>query len=70
MFKSGDKVICINLGVHIRTNIKVGEIYTTKKLINNELLELFEFYECYCTSSFITLKESRKLKLEKLNGKP
>ena len=67
MFKPGDKVICIDIGNHIITNIVIGEIYTVSGYNSvAEYVTFKETEEIYDGNCFILLKEQRKQKLENL----
>lgn len=68
MFKTGDKVVCINE----QSDLKINKIYTILdsnfKILGEEYIELVELSELiYPANKFISLREYRKLKLEKLN---
>jgi hypothetical protein len=74
MFKIGEKVVCINSIESTKPNIKNGSTYTVKYYvyrkpsffitINGEYRE-----EQFFASRFISIKEERRKKLNKLNGK-
>ena len=67
--KVGDRVYCIdNEG---RANLSKGSIYTVTFIYYvTECVELYDFVGlAFAMERFITVKELRKLKLEKINGK-
>ena len=67
MFKPGDKIKCVDLGNHIITNIKIGEVYTFRKSYTIYQIHIFEFEECYNSDCFIlSVKDIRKQKLQQI----
>jgi len=70
MFKTGDKLICINNTNVIYCNLKIDNIYTVRSS-DADYVMLYEFNSNYIFMNDrfkIDIKETRKIKLEKLQN--
>ena len=65
MFKPGDKVICIKKDIFFE-NLIVGKIYTIENVYGDDTISTPELYYTYPSYCFISLKEYRKQKLQKI----
>lgn len=71
MFKIGEKVVCINVGLLNEKSlvylIKYGRIYTIASIDENNDVELLGLETIfYYSSRFISLSEFRRLKINKI----
>jgi hypothetical protein len=77
MFKIGDKIVCIHSGYFdygyshykdVSKKLKLYEIYTIEN-IKNGMIYVFDITDGFTILRFISLKEYRKQKLNKICSK-
>ena len=67
MFKLYQKVVCVKIDIFLE-QLKIGNTYTIDHIFGDYTISVEELYYTYPDECFVSLKEYRKIKLEKLNN--